>query len=81
MRLFSRRSLFPLAESSIDAGLMYLPVAGAWLMVYRLGIQPLGYGETIILLTALHKRSNQSANGAQYDSQGQARSVYRPGTS
>jgi hypothetical protein len=53
-RLISRRSLFPLAESSIDAGLMYLPVAGAWLVVYRLGIQPLGYGETIILLTVVH---------------------------
>src|SRR5215216_1981131 len=36
-RLITRGSLFPLAESSIDAGLMYLPVAGAWLVVYRLG--------------------------------------------
>ena len=54
MRLISRGSLFPLAESSIDAGLIYLPVAGAWLVVYRLGVQPFGYGEIIILLTVVH---------------------------
>jgi hypothetical protein len=53
-RLISRRSLFPLAESSIDAGLIYLPVAGAWLVVYRLGVQPFDYGEIIILLTVVH---------------------------
>lgn len=43
-----------LEELSIDAGLLYLPVAGAWLVIYRLGIQPFGYGEMIILLTAVH---------------------------
>ena len=53
-RLLSRGSIFSLAESSIDAGLLYLPVAGAWLVVYRLGIQPFGYGEIIILLTVVH---------------------------
>jgi YndJ-like protein len=53
-RLISHGSPFPLPELSIDAGLLYLPVAGAWLVVYRLGIQPFGYGETIILLTAVH---------------------------
>jgi hypothetical protein len=42
------------AEVSISAGLIYLPVGGAWLVVSRLGIQLLGYGETIILLTAVH---------------------------
>ena len=39
---------------SIDAGLFYLPVAGAWLVIYRLGVQPFGYGEIIILLTVVH---------------------------
>lgn len=48
------RGLFPLYESSIDTGLLYLPVAGAWLIVYRLGVQPFDYGETIILLTVVH---------------------------
>ena len=48
------RGFFPLPEISIDAGLLYLPVAGAWLIVYRLGVQPFDYGETIILLTVVH---------------------------
>lgn len=51
---FKSRGLHPVAESSIDAGLLYLPVAGVWLVVYRLGIQPFDYGETIILLTVIH---------------------------
>ena len=52
-RLWSR-GLFPIAELSIDAGLLYLPVGAAWLVIYRLGVQPFGYGETIILLTVVH---------------------------
>ena len=51
---FKSRGLYPIEESSIDAGLLYLPVAGLWLIVYRLGIQPFDYGETIILLTVVH---------------------------
>ena len=51
---FKTRGLYPIEESSIDAGLLYLPVAGVWLIVYRLGIQPFDYGETIILLTVVH---------------------------
>src|SRR5690348_896386 len=52
-RLVSR-GLYPLPETSVDAGFLYLPVGGAWLIVYRLGVQPLDYGETIILLTVVH---------------------------
>jgi len=52
-RLISR-GFYPVNELSIDAGLFYLPVAGVWLVIYRLGIQPFGYGETIVLLTAVH---------------------------
>jgi hypothetical protein len=48
------RGLYPLPESSIDAGLLYLPVASGWLIIYRLGVQPFDYGETIILLTVIH---------------------------
>ncbi|HKS09502.1 MAG TPA: YndJ family protein [Pyrinomonadaceae bacterium] len=51
---FTARGLYPLHESSIDAGLLYLPVAGGWLIIYRLGVQPFAYGETIILLTVIH---------------------------
>jgi YndJ-like protein len=48
------RGFYPLAELSIDAGMLYLAVAGVWLVIYRLGIQPFDYGETIILLTVVH---------------------------
>ena len=51
---FKSRGLYPVAESSIDAGLVYVLVAGVWLVVYRLGVQPFDYGETIILLTVIH---------------------------
>lgn len=53
VRLTSR-GFHRIEELSIDAGLLYLPVAGAWLVIYRLGIQPFDYGEMIILLTAVH---------------------------
>lgn len=49
-----RPELRSAAEISISAGMIYLPVAGSWLVVSRLGIQLLGYGDTIILLTAVH---------------------------
>lgn len=42
------------AELSISAGLMFLPVGSSWLIVSRLGIQLAGFGDTIILLTAIH---------------------------
>jgi hypothetical protein len=51
---FKSRGLYPIAESSIDAGLLYLTVGAGWLVVYRMGVQPLDYGETIILLTVVH---------------------------
>jgi hypothetical protein len=48
------RGVLPVQEASIDAGLLYLPVAGVWLLIYRFGVQPFDYGETIILLTVIH---------------------------
>lgn len=41
-------------ELSISAGMIYLPIGGAWLLASRLGVQPLGFGDTIVLLTAVH---------------------------
>jgi hypothetical protein len=41
-------------EASVDAGLLYLSVASVWLVIYRFGVQPFDYGETIILLTVVH---------------------------
>jgi len=46
--------LSQLEELSIDAGLLYLPVGGVWLLLSRLGANPLNFGDTIVLLTAVH---------------------------
>jgi YndJ-like protein len=51
---FLQRGLHPIEESCIDAGMFYLPVAGVWLVVSRLNIQPFGFGAMIILLTVVH---------------------------
>ena len=50
----TRRGFHRIEELSIDAGLLYLPVAGAWLVIYRLGAQLFDFGEMIVLLTAVH---------------------------
>ena len=42
------------ANISVIAGMVYLPVGAVWLIMSRLGIQPLGFGDTIVLLTAVH---------------------------
>src|SRR5688572_31618797 len=52
-RLLSR-GVGSVEETCIDAGLLYLPVGGAWLVLSRLGANPLGFGDTIVLLTAVH---------------------------
>ena len=41
-------------ELCIAAGLLYLPVGGIWFTLSRLGANPLGFGDTIVLLTAVH---------------------------
>jgi hypothetical protein len=48
------RSVLNASELCIGAGLIYLPVGGMWLIMSRLGTQPLGFGDTIVLLTAAH---------------------------
>ena len=54
LQRLSRPELRSAAEVSISAGLVFVPVAGFWLVVHRLGIQLLDFGDTIILLTAVH---------------------------
>jgi hypothetical protein len=54
------RGVLPAQEASIDAGLLYLPVAGVWLVIYRYGVQPFDYGETIILLTVSGHEQSES---------------------
>jgi len=53
LRLFGRGFIFN-RELSFDAGMLYLPVGGIWLVISRLGVQPIGFGDTIVLLTAVH---------------------------
>jgi hypothetical protein len=38
----------------LDAGLLYLAVGGAWTVVARAGLRPLGFPDLIVLLTAVH---------------------------
>jgi hypothetical protein len=52
-RLLSRGIVRP-EEACINAGLLYLPVGGGWLVLSRLGVNPLGFGDMIVLLTAVH---------------------------
>jgi len=52
-RLLARRARV-FAEVAVSAGLVYLSVGSGWLIMSRLGIQPLGFGDTIVLLTAVH---------------------------
>jgi hypothetical protein len=49
-----RRGPGPVEEFSLDAGLGFLSIGGGWFILSRLGIQPLGFGDTIVLLTAVH---------------------------
>ncbi len=52
-RLFDR-DLRDAAELCIDVSLLLLPVGGFWLAMARFGARPLGFGDTIVLLTAVH---------------------------
>jgi hypothetical protein len=50
-----RKSASPaVATLPVLAAMIYLPVGAVWLIMSRLGIQPLGFGDTIVLLTAVH---------------------------
>jgi len=52
-RLISRRNL-DIKELCIDVGAIYISVGGGWLVLSRLGLNPLGFGNLIVLLTAVH---------------------------
>ena len=51
---FLPRGIARADETCIDAALLYLPVGGVWLCLSRLGANPLGFSDTIVLLTAVH---------------------------
>jgi energy-converting hydrogenase Eha subunit A len=42
------------AEAAIAAGPLLVPVGGGWLTASRLGLEPMGFTEPIVLLTAVH---------------------------
>lgn len=52
-RILGRTKIFT-REVALDAGMLYLPVGAFWLLSSRLGIQLMGFGDTIVLLTAVH---------------------------
>ena len=49
-----KRGLAPIEETAIDAGLLYLPVGGGWLVLSSAGITPMNFKPEIVLLTAVH---------------------------
>jgi hypothetical protein len=53
IRFLTRRP-FHLGETGLDAGLGYLGIGGGWFLLARLGLNPLGFGHTIVFLTAVH---------------------------
>src|SRR5215213_8082251 len=50
---FLPRGAVRVEEAAIDAGLIYLIVGGGWFVLSRAGSQPLGFGDTIVLLTTI----------------------------
>jgi hypothetical protein len=54
MRLLPKRLNTPLEEVCISLALMYWPVGAGWLVASRLGLHPLGFGDVVVLLTAVH---------------------------
>jgi hypothetical protein len=53
-RWVARKRLLPMEELCIDAGLAYVTVGSGWLFLSRRGLNPLGFSDTIVLLTAVH---------------------------
>lgn len=51
---FLSRGPAPLEEACMDVGLIYFAVGGGWIVLSRLGLQPLGFNDIIVLLTAIH---------------------------
>jgi hypothetical protein len=51
LRQVGRASLITICPA---VALIYLPIGGTWLVIARLGLQPLGFPPDIVLLTAVH---------------------------
>src|SRR6185436_11885684 len=53
LRRLSTKGFGP-ANLAIAGALVYVPIGGGWLLLSRLGAQPMGFLEPIVLLTAVH---------------------------
>jgi len=49
-----RRGPVPLEELAVDAAAIFLPIGAFWLWASRMGLEPFGFTEPIVLLTAVH---------------------------
>jgi hypothetical protein len=54
LQRFRHHRFPPIADVSIDAGLVYLAVGAAWATADRAGVRPLDFSPDIVLLTAIH---------------------------
>lgn len=54
LRRMRNRGFHPVALACRDFGLIYSAVGGAWLLADRVGLRPLGFDPSIVLLTAVH---------------------------
>jgi hypothetical protein len=52
--LLLQKSGRQLTHASLAVALIYVPIGSTWLVLDRLGIRPLGFSQTTILLTAVH---------------------------
>jgi hypothetical protein len=52
--LLLQKSSRHLADACLAMALVYVPIGSAWLVLDRLRIQPLGFSQTTVLLTAVH---------------------------
>jgi len=53
-RLWRRGVRLQMEALCVDAGLLFLPIGAGWLVLARLGTNPLGFGDIVVLLTAVH---------------------------
>lgn len=51
---FLLRGAMRVEEVCLSFALMFISVGGVWLVMSRLGLHPLGFGDQIVLLTAVH---------------------------
>ncbi|HUF38533.1 MAG TPA: YndJ family protein [Anaerolineales bacterium] len=49
-----KRGFTPLEELAVDVAGLYLPVGALWLWASRMGFEPFGFTEPIVVLTAVH---------------------------